>query len=138
MDPTLQNGDRIIIDKISYEIQDIEKDDIIVFDNPNHEPYIKRVIGLPGDSISIREDQLYINNFPHEEKYMNNNPRQIDFELEELNGVDHVPKGYVFVLGDNRTNSVDSRTLGFISKDDIIGKAQSRIYPFNRIDISVS
>ncbi|TCK98302.1 signal peptidase I [Natranaerovirga hydrolytica] len=129
MRPTLQNGNQVIIDKISYRITDPQRFDIIVFPyrmNPN-QLYIKRIIGMPGDTIYIEDGLIYINDEPLEE----------DFGLEEIinPGVASEPitigQEEYFVIGDNRNNSSDSRFMdvGHISKEDIIGRAWLTIWP---------
>lgn len=138
MESTFENKDRVIISKIST----IERFDVIVFKEPvNDEQYIKRVIGLPGDSVEMIDDVLYINGKSYEEPYVKrNNKIQLgritgNFTLKELTGNEKVPNGYLFVLGDNRLNSKDSRQLGFISTDAVIGEVKFRFYPLQEIGI---
>ena len=137
MSPTFHERDKVIISKTS----DIQRFDTIVFDAPDaNKRYIKRVIGLPGDSVKMENDVLYINGKPMEEPYLEENEQTIplvnmtgDFTLKELTGVSSVPKGTLFVLGDNRLNSKDSRYFGFITEESVIGEVKFRFYPFEKI-----
>jgi len=139
MSPTLHENDKLIISKIS----EIHRFDTIVFDAPDaDEHYVKRVIGLPGDSVKMRDDVLYINGEPIEETYLEVEDEGIpfekmtgDFTLEELTGVPKVPKGSLFVLGDNRLNSKDSRYFGFITEESVLGEVKFRVYPFKNIGL---
>lgn len=136
MEPTFEENNRIVVSKIST----IERFDMIVFNAPDkNEQYIKRVIGLPEDSVEMKDDVLYINGKPHGEAYVKrNNNIKIgkvtgDFTLKELTGNNEVPNGYLFVLGDNRLKSKDSREFGFISIDSVIGEVKFRFYPLQEI-----
>lgn len=137
MAPTFHENDKLIISKIS----EIHRFDTIVFDAPDaDEHYVKRVIGLPGDRVEMKDDVLYINGKPMEEPYLEAEDEGIpfekltgDFTLEELTGVSSVPKGTLFVLGDNRLNSKDSRYFGFITEESVLGEVKFRIYPFKEI-----
>lgn len=137
MKPTFQDQDRILVNKTA----NIQRFDMIVFDAPDSdEQYIKRVIGLPGDTIEVRDDVLYINGKEYNEPYLNKektifNHFTGDFSLEELTGLSKVPNGQLFVLGDNRVNSKDSRSFGFIPEESVIGEVQLRYYPLKEIGI---
>ncbi|PFN02935.1 signal peptidase I [Bacillus cereus] len=138
MEPTFENKNRIVVSKTST----IERFDTIVFKAPDKdEQYIKRVIGIPGDSVEMKDDVLYINGNPYEEPYVkrNNNIElsrvTSDFTLMELTGNKRVPNGYYFVLGDNRLKSKDSRNFGFISTDSIVGEVKFQFYPLQEIGI---
>jgi signal peptidase I len=139
MSSTFENNDKVLINKIS----DIQRFDIVVFDAPDaHSYYIKRVIGLPGDAVEVRDDVLYINGKAMEEPYLEESKEDnlfakftADFTLQELTGETHVPEKSLFVMGDNRINSNDSRFFGFISKDSIIGEVKFRFYPLNNIGV---
>lgn len=130
--PTLENHNRLIINKIGK----IDRFDLIVFDAPDVKKgtkaeYIKRVIGLPGDRLVMKDDVLYINGKAYKEPYVKrgNGKTTKDFTLEEIAGKTIIPDGYYFVMGDNRLKSNDSRRFGLISKDSIIGKVTLRFYP---------
>lgn len=133
MEPTFEHSDKLIVSKIS----DIENFDTIVFDAPNKdEEYIKRVIGKPGDSVKMEDGVLYINDKSYEEPYIKENHNgSDDFTLKELTGNDKVPDDQLFVLGDNRSNSKDSRAFGFISADSIVGEVKFQFYPLQEIGI---
>ncbi|MTH55009.1 signal peptidase I [Bacillus mangrovi] len=137
MSPTLENGNKVIASKIST----IERFDVIIFNAPeNNKKYIKRVIGLPGDKIEMKDDVLFVNGKAFKEKYINKeiqaNKVTEDFSLKDTTGVTAVPDGYFFVLGDNRVKSMDSRSFGFISKGSVVGKSIFRIYPFTEFGIT--
>ncbi|MEH7523407.1 signal peptidase I [Bacillus sp. JJ1503] len=134
MAPTFQDQEKVVVSKTAG----IQRFDVIVFNAPDVEDkkYIKRVIGLPGDRIEMKDDVLYINGKAFEESYLKENKADNpfnkltgDFELQE------VPKGSLFVMGDNRLNSKDSRHIGFIPYESIIGEVKFRFYPFQAIGI---
>lgn len=129
MKPTLLDGDIMILNEIGYHINGLERFDILVA-NIDGERLIKRVIGLPGDKIEYRDNQLYVNGELYYENFKHDDTE--DFSITEL-GAEVVPEDHYFVLGDNRGNSKDSRTIGFISKKDIMGKAKLIVFPFDRI-----
>lgn len=119
---TLHNGDIMILNSTAYYFNDIERFDIVVIDEGD-EYIIKRVIGLPGEVVEYRENQLYINNKLVKCNYTDE--PTADFKYK-------VGKDSYFVLGDNRTNSMDSRVFGAFKKNKIIGKTKLTIFPFNR------
>lgn len=128
MYPTLHDKDVMLLNKISYHFKDIERFDIVVFEYED-EYLIKRVIGLPDESIEYKENILYVNGKKVKENFTK---EQIsDFQIEEL-GTNKVPKDSYFVVGDNRINSKDSRVIGFIPKNQIVGKSHFTILPLNR------
>lgn len=135
MEPTLQVNDRLIIDKVSYRFQSLQRGDIVVF-NPTdtllqqnfHDALIKRVIGLPGDEVEVKGGRVYLNGRPLREDYIAAQP---DYQW----GPQVVPPDSYLVLGDNRNNSYDGHYWGFVPRDRIIGKAIVRFWPFERIDL---
>lgn len=138
MMPNLQDGDRIILSKIS----EINRFDEIAFEAPDtNDNYVKRVIGLPGDTVEMRNDQLIINGENYEEPYLDEYKEFLsegftlteDFTLETLTGEEKVPEGKFFVLGDNRQRSKDSRMFGFIDEETVIGDVKFRIWPIQSI-----
>lgn len=129
MVPTLNDGDIMILDKIGYKLNGLDRFDIIVVDY-NGEKIIKRVIGLPGDHVEYRRDKLYINGKHVEEEY--NRKETSDFILEYL-GESTIPKDKYLVLGDNRPISKDSRLIGLIDKSDIEGYTSLVLFPFSKI-----
>ncbi|SDK29153.1 signal peptidase I [Sediminibacillus albus] len=140
MMPTLHDGDRIILSKISK----IQRFDEIAFQAPDSEDaYVKRVIGLPGDTVEMKEDILYINDKPVEEPYLEEYKKRLsnsqyltnDFTLQEVAGKSTVPEDSLFVLGDNRLDSKDSRYFGFITEESVIGDVKLRIWPLQGIGI---
>lgn len=145
MMPTLHDRDQMIVNKIAYKIGEPERFDIVVFHASKQKDFIKRVIGLPGEHVEVRNDVLYINGEPVNEPFLadlkeNKKPYQSitnDFRLEDLPGqYKIIPDGYVLVLGDNRSNSTDSRMLGVIPINQIVGKARIIYWPFDRIQIA--
>lgn len=134
MEQTLLNGDIMILDKISYRFSEIKRFDIVVIDSEDN-LIIKRIIGLPGDEIHYDENKLYINGEYYKEDYLDGDTITIDFSLNKIINTDNIPKGYYFVLGDNREESKDSRIIGLIRKEQILGKAKLTLFPFSRIGI---
>ncbi|MGX7243460.1 signal peptidase I [Enterococcus quebecensis] len=138
MDPTLADGERVI----ALKNTEINRFDIVTFPAPDEpkKSYIKRVIGLPGDTIEYKKDVLYINGKEVKEPYLDKFKSEVtdglpltyDFTLNEVTGEKKVPKGEYFVMGDNRRNSKDGRMIGFISKDNISGDVKFVLWPLNR------
>lgn len=128
MYPTLEQGDRLIVNKIGYTIGEPDYGDIVILSYSASVEYVKRVIGKGGDTISIKNDVVYRNGQALTEDYINTQPYEDFAEVT-------VPEGTYFVMGDNRANSSDSRypSLGFVKKDAIDGKVIFRIWPFNEI-----
>lgn len=121
----------MILDKISYRFNDIDRFDIVVI-KTNKTKIIKRVIGLPGDKIEYKDNKLYINGEYVKEDFLDKNTKTYDFTLYDLTGYETIPEGYYFVMGDNREESSDSRIIGLISKKNIEGHAKYTIFPFRR------
>ena len=153
--PTLQINDKLIIDKVTYRLQPPQRGDIVVFMPPNtakicsqvvpgeavnpwqvdpnksevpeiKDAYIKRLIGLPGDKIQVKQGKVYINNQALSEEYIADAP---NYELGPIT----VPQNSYLMLGDNRNNSCDSHMWGFVPRDHIIGRAVVRFWPPNRV-----
>ncbi|MCM3673617.1 signal peptidase I [Peribacillus sp. V2I11] len=143
MMPTLQDHERIVLTKFGTNIDNIDRFDIVVFHATVDKDYIKRVIGLPGDHIEYKDDTLYINGKAYEEPYLDKYKNQMEagvpltesFKLEDISGSMTVPEGQLFLMGDNRQNSLDSREIGTISVDEIVGKANLVYWPINEIKI---
>ena len=129
MYPTLEEGDIMILNKTVYYFNKPKRFDIVVVDMPN-EYLIKRVIGLPGEHIENKNNTLYVDGKKIEENFKHG--KTDDFNIKEL-GSDTVPSGYYLVLGDNRGNSLDSRELGFMKEEQLLGRTSLIILPFNRI-----
>ena len=124
MQPTLYAGDFVIVNKISYLFGDTNRGDIVVFrypPDPEREPYIKRVIGLPGDEVNVSNGQVLVNDMPLNEPYINASP--------SYEGSWVVPENSLFVLGDNRNSSSDSHSWGMVPVDNVIGKAELVYWP---------
>jgi signal peptidase I len=133
MQPTYEEGRLLSINKLGVYFTPLKRFDIVVFYPPNSdEIYVKRVIGLPGDEIHYRDDQLYVNNKAVNEPFLplkdNSNVTKLtgNFTLEEITNDTKIPKGYIFVIGDNRLQSRDSRHFGLVKMDDVIGTAGDR------------
>lgn len=135
MEPTLSDGDNLIVDKLSYRFRDPERYDIIVFPYQHAENtyYIKRIIGLPGETVQVIDGYMYINGKKLDEHY--------GAEVMEDPGIAAEPiklgDDEYFVLGDNRNHSSDGRvaSVGVLTRDMLIGRAWVRIYPFNKIGV---
>jgi len=155
MEPTLREGDRVLVDKIPYYFHDPRRGDIVVFENPTetaaidrgvvggffhwlfqglgfqqpeNEDFIKRVIGLPGDVVEGKHGSVYINGKRLVEPYLTQTTQPFDATT--------VPEGKLFVMGDNRGNSLDSRfTLGFVPIDKVIGQAFIKLWPPSRFGL---
>ena len=128
--PNLNNGELLLVRKIGYDSNKIERFDIVVIKNGNDE-IIKRIIGLPGEHITYKNNKLYVNDNLIQENYKFRKTN--DFNLEEICTCSSIPKGKYLVLGDNRPISKDSRQIGLIDEEDIIGKAIIRIWPLTKI-----
>ena len=129
MEPTLQNNEKILVTRYSYYFHEIERGDVIVcrFDNENYpDYYVKRVVALGGETVKIENGIVYVNDVPLEENYIKEPPRN---DMEEV----LVPVGYVFVMGDNRNNSTDSRKsyIGPIAQELVVGKARCILFPLS-------
>ncbi len=125
---------------ISYLFGTPERGDIVVLNPPadkvsTDKPYIKRVIGIPGDTIEIHDQGVYINGTRLDEPYIDGRPTNCDLDQGEVCGPLEVPADSVFVMGDNRTNSSDSRVFGLVPIDNIIGKAWVTYWPVNDIGV---
>lgn len=122
---TLLDGDIMILNRLQYKRYGVERFDIVVIENRGTY-IIKRLIGLPGDTVEIKDNVLYVNDKEYEEYYLDKGTITNDLIVA-------VPDDSYFVLGDNREESMDSRILGFISEEDIQGIAELTIFPLNRI-----
>ena len=157
MVPTLKYGDRVLVNKFIYRFTEPERGDVVVFksveggrlppeenpieriigffrnDRPDRAPrqdLIKRVVGVPGDEISVRGGRLFVNGEPQREPYVNKKYPDRSFYASTT-----VPEGYVFAMGDNRANSQDSRIFGPVPKENIEGEAFLRFWPPGRIGL---
>lgn len=133
--PTLERGDRLVVEKVAYKFTTPARGDIIVFQPPlklrvlGYEPnqaFIKRAIAKAGDTVAVRDGKVIVNNQPLTEEYIAESPA---YELPPVT----VPEGELFVMGDNRNNSNDSHVWGFLPTKNIIGHAIFRFWPLDRI-----
>lgn len=133
MDTTLSDGEIMILNKIVYRKNDIKRFDIVVI-NKGNKKIIKRVIGLPGETIEYKDNKLYINGEEVEDPYPSTETD--DFSITNI-GHTKIPGDSYFVMGDNRANSLDSRynEVGVIKKNKIMGRARLVIWPFNKFGI---
>jgi len=129
MVPTIGVDDKVIVTNFSYWFEEPQRGDIIVFKYPldTKKSYIKRCIGLPGEMIEFKDNQLYVDGVLTEQPYLPDGVVTEDF------GPVYVPEGEYFMCGDNRGNSSDSRVWGFVEKKLIIGKAQLVYWPLDKI-----
>ena len=128
MSPTFENGEVLIIDKLTPRFIDLKRGDIISFYDNESKYLVKRVIGLPGEYIEIKDNRIYINNEEIKDYVEGVNTENI--KLEDI-GYSKIPKDMYFVMGDNRENSLDSRDyrIGLIEKNSIVGKKIIRLWP---------
>jgi signal peptidase I len=136
--PTLQIGERIVVDKLSYHLHGVQRGDIVVFRKPpleqaDYSDLVKRVIGLPGDTVSAVDGRIYINGKPLEEPWLPQPlPVTAPSPLPAAFSLNHpytVPAGEYYVMGDNRTDSEDSRYFGPIARNLIVGKMVFEVWP---------
>lgn len=130
MEPTLQDRERLIANKISYRFESPERNEIVIFRPPIgiKRNYIKRIIGIPGDKIEIVDGEIYVNDQALEEPY-------VKYRSSEDMPPTIIPADSFFVLGDNRPNSSDSRYWGFVPRKNVVGKAWVVFWPLNKIRI---
>lgn len=136
MVPTLAVGDRVVVEKLSYRLDGPKRGDIVVFRPPvsvaamgyldTSVPWIKRVVGLPGERLAVRKGWVHINGRPLVEPYLGEAP---SYELAPV----EVPPGHVFVLGDNRNHSIDSHVWGAVPLSRLLGRAGYRFWPPARL-----
>jgi signal peptidase I len=130
---TLEKGDRVLVNKLSYKLHDVHRGDIVVFKRPPGEKdpqvkdLIKRVIGLPGEVVEGKDGHVIINGEELQEPYLQPGVTTTTF------GPETVPAGMVWVMGDNRSNSFDSRQFHSISQNLIVGRAFVRVWPLSRL-----
>lgn len=132
---TLDKGDRVLVNKLSYRLHEIRRGDIIVFERPEGVPdngikdLIKRVIGLPGETIEARDGRVFVDGKRIEEGYLANGVTTVNLDRQTI------PEDHVFVMGDNRGNSEDSRVFGPISDELVVGRAFVLVWPINQVHL---
>ena len=139
MDETLHDGEVLILDKLAYQLSEIKRFDIVVVKDKDDDYIIKRIIGLPGDKVEYKHNNLYIN----DEKVITNftDDETEDFTLKDICNINNdnckngIPKDKYLVLGDNRDISADSRIKGLIDKSQITGKTTIRLWPLSKINL---
>lgn len=135
MFPTLTEDDRVLVNKLSYQLHDVNRGDLVVFERPPNEPdsevkdLIKRVVALEGETIEERDGALYIDGEPLDEPYLE--PAVESRNLTRM----VIPQGHVFVMGDNRGSSRDSRFFGPIDEDLIVGRAFVKVWPLPDLEL---
>lgn len=130
MVPTLEDKQILLLNKFDYHLNEISRFDIVVIKVGKNE-IIKRVIGLPGETLEYRSNVLYIDGHEIETEY---NFETDDFNLKSICNCDEIPSNKYLVLGDNRSVSSDSRIIGLIDKDDILGSTSISIWPIKKIN----
>jgi signal peptidase I len=134
MEPALAKNDRVVVNKLSYRLHDVHRGDIVVFKtppnvNPSFKDLVKRVIALSGETVEARDGKVRVNGQPLEEKYLPAGTFTSNFAPEK------VPSNSVWVMGDNRGNSEDSRVFKSIRESTIVGRVFLRVWPVTRIDL---
>lgn len=130
MEPTLVEGDRVLVNRLVYHFRSPERGDVMVFHppgRPGSDPFIKRVVAVGGDTIAVHDGQLWVNRVAQDEPFIKEHPIFGDFP-ETL-----VPDGYVWAMGDNRNNSGDSRVFGPVSVKEIMGEAFAIYWPLSHL-----
>lgn len=135
MENTFKTGEYILTSRITYKFKPIERGDVIVFKSPQNPDieYIKRVIGLPGDSVLIKEGHVYLNNKELVENYVKTETNPSEGGIVKENQPVYIPQDYLFVMGDNRRESSDSRVFGPIKKTSIVGVVFYRYFPSDKV-----
>jgi signal peptidase I len=129
MQPTLYEGNIVLVNKLAYKVGQMKTGDVVIFHDPNSqdEDFIKRLIGKPGDLVEAKNGEIYVNSIPLDEPYIAAEP--------VYSGTWQVPDDAIFVLGDNRNQSSDSHSWGFVPLDDLVGKALVVYWPLDEIKV---
>ncbi|GGG80970.1 signal peptidase I [Paenibacillus radicis (ex Gao et al. 2016)] len=148
MQPNFETGERLIVNKILYNIREPKHGEVVVFHVPDQgRDFIKRVIALPGQTIRVDGDDVFVNDTKIEEPYIkeaiekahaegrlyNENKSPTSNYPNDKNSEITVPKGYIFAMGDHRDNSQDSRDIGFVSEKELIGRADFIFWPMSKV-----
>ena len=143
MDPTLKDGERVLVNLFGYKFGDIKNGNVIVFHANKESDYVKRVIGTSGDNVEYKKDKLFVNGKEVEEPYLDSNKKNKQYEyitgsfetkdLNQVDGKNKIPEDKLLVLGDNREVSKDSRSFGLIDEDQVVGKVAFSFWPLNEM-----
>ncbi|MGP5090880.1 signal peptidase I [Staphylococcus equorum] len=143
MDPTLKDGERVMVNLFGYKSGDIKNGNVIVFHANKESDYVKRVIGTSGDNVEYKKDKLFVNGKEVEEPYLDSNKKNKQYEyitgsfetkdLNQVDGKNKIPEDKLLVLGDNREVSKDSRSFGLIDEDQVVGKVSFSFWPLNEM-----
>ena len=130
MEPNFSDGNYLLIDEITYRFREPERGEVIVFRYPNNPAtyFIKRIVGLPGETVELKDGKIFANGEFIEEDYLPDSLQSRDNLSTKLKADEY------FVLGDNRSHSFDSRNWGPVNRDKIIGVARLRVFPFNKLE----
>lgn len=131
MQPNLRADDVVILDKLKYRVSSIKRFDIVALDYKDSKYLVKRVIGIPGDTIEYKDNVLYVNGNSVKEEFLADNVITNDFSLMSI-GYSSIPDDMYLVLGDNRGNSMDGRDFGLVNKSQIKGKVWFRFWPITK------
>ncbi len=137
MEPNFHNGEFILTNKVLYKFRDPIRGDVIIFKSPKNKEvdYIKRIIGLPGDTVKLQNNSFYVNGQKVDEPYLSPDSTIFGGSFLRENEEITVPPGQYFLAGDNRPHSSDSREFGTIAKEDFIGTAIFRYFPFSQMGV---
>lgn len=131
MEPNLYEDDIVIVNKLLYRFKDVNRNDVVII-KQDEKYMIKRIIGLPSEYIEYKDGYLYVDGKVYKESFETSETK--DFNLKDIDPeIDKIPEDMYLVLGDNRINSSDSRNFGLIDKEQIVGKAWIKIWPFSDI-----
>jgi len=137
MEPNFHDGEYLLTDKVTYRLHEPERGDVVVFKAPPTyvDEFIKRIIAIPGDQVSVKEGNVYVNGVALNETYLPESFQSFPGRFAAEGAVLTVPQDQFFVMGDNREHSLDSRNIGFIPKDKITGRAWLVYWPVNKAGV---
>ncbi len=135
MEPTFRSGEYIFTSKVTYKFRPMERGDVVVFKSPKNpdQEYIKRIIGLPGDTVKVRGGEVFVNGAQLSENYISDKTSVFEGGFAQEDVQITVPSGKLFVMGDNRPHSSDSREFGPIDQESLIGQVFYRYFPTDRM-----
>lgn len=139
MEPNFHNGEFILTNKVVYKLRNPKRGEVVIFKSPSNKEidYIKRIIGLPGDTVKIYKNAFYVNGQKLDEPYLATDAYIFGGSFLQEGAEIVVPSGKYFVSGDNRPHSADSREFGPIAKEDFIGEAILRYWPLNKVGLII-